>query len=497
MITEILSHSWRLVWAEKRLMLFPLVGFILALIIGCFSIVALGVDLADNFSDVDIENVDSWTEEDIDRLGETFSDATGSQWIMNLIQGLVAFFIQFATLTAVFRALARQPYAVGAVFGETWSRIGRIVVFGLLIAILAAVVGVITYLLSNIFPGALAALLSLALWVAYLVVTFFLQPIAVAEDTDPIPAVVRSWELGRRVLPTLIGGVILLIIFFIVYVIGIAITLSILLLILAAIARGLIVLWVLVAIVSFAVYGLSVPVMAAAFQAQLPARRRPAIPLQRRRRPTRWRIPLHPRIRSAASPLWSTTSTRMPSTTTEALSDGIEIFSEVFRMPRRNGPELSVQGMICHPHRLLTARPGRASAASSMAITLKSSPSSQLAPPISWAEKTSSKPQLLVPLVGGSSSLSSSPSSAASPLWSWESISVKRSENWKSLVATRTTTTTTNILPEEIIFSEVFADASATRWITNFNPGPAPPFFIPIRQLVTRESFLYQVYLAV
>ena len=269
MVTEILSNSWRLVWAEKRLMLFPLVGGILALIIGCFSIAALGVDLAENLSGFDFENVDSWAEEDIDRLGETFTDATSSQWIMNLIQGLVAFFIQFATLTAVFRALARQPYAVGAVLGETWSRIGRIIVFGLLIAILAAVVGVITVLLSNIFPSALAGLLSLALWVAYLVVTFFLQPIAVAEDTDPIPAVVRSWELGRSVFPSLIGGGILFIILMIAYAIGLGITMLILLLILAAIARGLIVLWVLAVIVAFAVYGLSVPVMAAAFQAQL------------------------------------------------------------------------------------------------------------------------------------------------------------------------------------------------------------------------------------
>ena len=269
MITEILSNSWRLVWAEKRLMLFPLIGGVLALIIGCFAIVALGVDLAENFGEVDFDKVDSWTEEDIDRLGETFSGATSSQWIMNLIQGLVAFFIQFATLTAVFRALARQPYAVGAVLGETWSRIGRIIVFGLLIAILAAVVGVITVLLSSIFPGALAALLSLALWVAYLVVSFFLQPIAVAEDTDPIPAVVRSWELGRRVLPSLIGGVILFVILMIAYAIGLGITLGILLLILAAIARALVVLWVLAVVVAFAVYVLSAQVMATAFQAQL------------------------------------------------------------------------------------------------------------------------------------------------------------------------------------------------------------------------------------
>ena len=270
MITEILSNSWRLVWAEKRLMLFPLIGGVLALIIGCFAIVALGVDLAENFSEVDFDNVDSWTEEDIDRLGETFSGATSSQWIMNLIQGLVAFFIQFATLTAVFRALARQPYAVGAVLGETWSRIGRIIVFGLLIAILAAVVGVITVLLSSIFPGALAALLSLALWVAYLVVSFFLQPIAVAEDTDPIPAVVRSWELGRSVLHNPDRRrVSCSFIFFIVYGIGLTITLGILLLILAAIARALVVLWVLVVIVAFAVYALSAQVMATAFQAQL------------------------------------------------------------------------------------------------------------------------------------------------------------------------------------------------------------------------------------
>lgn len=269
MITEILSNSWRLVWAEKRLMLIPLVGGIIALIIGCFAIVALGVELADNLSEFDFENADSWTQEDLDRLGDTISEASGSQWIMNLVQGIFVFFFQFATLTAVFRALAQQPYDVGAVLGETWSRLGRIIVFGLLIAILAAASAAITAILANIFPGALAGLLSLALWVAYFVATFFLLPIAVAEDTGPIPAVARSWELGRGVATTLIGGGILLFLFIIVYGIGLTITMSILLLVLIAIARGLVVLWVLAAIAAFVVYGLSVQVMAAAFQAQL------------------------------------------------------------------------------------------------------------------------------------------------------------------------------------------------------------------------------------
>ena len=267
MVSEILSNSWRLVWAEKRLMLIPLVGGIIALIIGCFAIVALGVNMADNFSD--FENIDTWTEEDINRLGETFTDAQSSQWIMNLVQGLIAFFFQFATLTAVFRAFARQPYAVGAVISETWSRIGRVVLFTLLIALLTAANAAITAILAAILPGSLAGLLSLALWVAYFVATFFLQPIAVAEDTGPIPAVTRSWELGRSVAPTLIGGGITLILLLIVYAIGLTITMGILFLILAAIARALIVLWVVAVVVAFLVYGLSAQVMVAAFQAQL------------------------------------------------------------------------------------------------------------------------------------------------------------------------------------------------------------------------------------
>ena len=267
MATEFISASWRLVWAEKRLMLIPLGGGIIALIIGFFAIAALGVDLADNFSD--FENIDTWTEEDFDRLGNTFTDAQSSQWIMNLIQGLIAFFFQFATLTAVFRAFARQPYAVGAIIGETWSRIGRVILFTLLIALLTAVNAAITAILAAILPGSLAGLLSLALWVAYFVATFFLQPIAVAEDTGPIPAVARSWQLGRSVAPNLIGGGILLILLLIVYAIGLTITMGILFLILAAIARILVVLWVVALVAAFLVYALSAQVMVAAFQAQL------------------------------------------------------------------------------------------------------------------------------------------------------------------------------------------------------------------------------------
>ena len=229
MATELISKSWRLVWVEKRLMLIPLVGGIIALIIGCFSIAVLGVELAENFSD--FEHIDSWTEEDFDRLGETFTDAQSSQWIMNLVQGLIAFFFQFATLTAVFRAFARQPYSARAAIGETWSRIGRVILFTLLVAVLTAANAAITAVLVAILPDSLAFLLSIALWVAYFVATFFLQPIAVAEATDPIPAVARSWLLGRSVAPTLIGGAILLFLLFIVYAIGLAIGMGILFLI--------------------------------------------------------------------------------------------------------------------------------------------------------------------------------------------------------------------------------------------------------------------------
>lgn len=268
MVAEIITRSWRLVWAERRLMLIPLIGGVIALIIGCFAIVALGVDIADDIGEFDFENIDTWSEADFDRLGNTISASLSSQWIINIIQGLVAFFFQFATLAAVFRALARQPYDVGAVLGETWSRIGRIVVFGLILVLLAAAITAITSILASIFPGALAGLLSLAIWVAYIVATFFLLPIAVVEDTAPIPAIARSWELGRSVAPTLIGSGILLILFFIAYGIGLAIGLGILMLILVALARALIGIWVLVMIVAFAVYALSAQVMAAAFLAQ-------------------------------------------------------------------------------------------------------------------------------------------------------------------------------------------------------------------------------------
>ena len=271
MVSEILSNSWRLVWAEKRLMLIPLVGGIIALIIGCFAIFALGITFSSTVTEIRSYNslTTTSTTEAEEIFKELFVDASTSGRIVNLVLGLITYFFQFATLTAVFRALARQPYAVGAVIGETWSRIGRVVLFTLLIALLAAVNTAITAILISILPGSLAALLSFALWVAYFVVTLFLQPIAVAEETGPIPAVARSWQLGRSVAPTLIGGGITLILLLVAYAIGLTITMGILFLILAAIARALIVLWVVAVVVAFLVYGLSTQVMVAAFQAQL------------------------------------------------------------------------------------------------------------------------------------------------------------------------------------------------------------------------------------
>ena len=150
MATELISKSWRLVCAEKRLMLIPLGGGIIALIIGGFATFALGVDNLVTISEY--EYIGFGQVEDYNRLGDVLTDDQSPQWIVYLVQGLVAFFFQFVTLSAVFRALANKPYAVGAAISETWSRIGRVVLFTLLIALLTTVNAAITAILASISP---------------------------------------------------------------------------------------------------------------------------------------------------------------------------------------------------------------------------------------------------------------------------------------------------------------------------------------------------------
>ena len=300
MVIDILAKSWRLVWAERRLMLIPLAGGILALILGCFALTALGLSLGDSIGDVTdavgnlVETASEAAEQEVAAEGEeaepvTLSEeeiaaafapieealenlvinATLTQWFFNVIQGFITFFIQFATLTAIFRVLANEPYAIGSTFGATFSRIGRVLLFALLTAVVTGVNTVVTSILASVLPGALAGLISLVLWVAFFVATFFLLPIAAAEETSPRAALARSWQLGRSVFPALIGGAISIVILFIAY--GIAITLGVGLLsfLLFSIARGLVVLGLVAAVIAFAVYILSGQVFAAAYQAQL------------------------------------------------------------------------------------------------------------------------------------------------------------------------------------------------------------------------------------
>ncbi len=275
MASKIVSASWELVWAEKRLLLIPLFGFIVAAIFGCFAIVTIGSDIL-NEAVPGLGNLSEWSElENLssEEIEDLFADVTinygFSQLVINFLQGLVTVFFQFATLTAVFQALAGKPYSLSSAIHATLNRLGRVLLFALSITILGAVVGVVVAALMDPLPGLPGVILSIAIWLAYGLVITLLLPVAVAEEGNLWESLARSWALGQSVVGTYFGGVILLVLLIIAYGFGLILGMGILLLLLLAIDTALVALWLLVLLVALAVFALSTQVMVAAFQALL------------------------------------------------------------------------------------------------------------------------------------------------------------------------------------------------------------------------------------
>ncbi len=262
MASELISKSWRLVWEEKQCMLILFYGAIIAFVIGGFAILVLGIGSLD---DLEITPVGFFGV----LAAAAFSSFDVSQVALNLLQGMVIFFFQFATLGAIFRFLAGEYVIAGDRIKETWSQLGRVVTFVVLLAVFTVAMGAVSVALWNFFPWLLAALAIFALWFAYIVAAFFLPPIAVAEDIGPIPAISRSYRLGRSVLRTLIGGILLLIVWLIFYGLVLMLGMGLLFVVLAALHPLLTLPWLVASLLTIVVYGLSSQVWVLSFQAQL------------------------------------------------------------------------------------------------------------------------------------------------------------------------------------------------------------------------------------
>ncbi|MCY4009955.1 MAG: hypothetical protein OXF22_09430 [Anaerolineaceae bacterium] len=269
MITEILANSWRLLWDEKRLMLFPLGAMITSALIGCCAVLLLGGLFMGNLGDLDLQNIDSWSGADFPLNETSFDETSPTQWLPNLLATFIFYFFYFATLSAVFRVLAGETYTVSGAYERAWSRLGRIFLFTLIHLLIPALGSAITFFSFVIFPDLLAVLLSFVIWLFTYALLYFMPTIAVAEETGPIAAIQRSWQLVRTIPGTVILATIALIACAILAAIGLAIGAGILFLILSAFARALIALWALALFVAIVGYFLCLWVFSTAFSAQL------------------------------------------------------------------------------------------------------------------------------------------------------------------------------------------------------------------------------------
>lgn len=262
---NIVSRSWRIALEEKRLMLIPFWGVIAILAIGCFIIVVAGAETLSQLAELSDQNAPH--EEITSMLDQTANDLTQGQWIGNILQGIFSLFFQFATLFAVFRVVANQHYSVGGAISAAWSRIGRIIIFGVMLAAIYGVTVVIGALLTAALslPG---ILLAVALFIVVTFPAFYLPTIMVAEEETGAPqALPRSWQLARVSWRALLAGFILLILLAIALIIGLVIVSALILLIAAAIHNIFLLLGGLIVGIIWVAYALFISVLSAVFDA--------------------------------------------------------------------------------------------------------------------------------------------------------------------------------------------------------------------------------------
>lgn len=203
---KLVKASWRVLQADKELMIFPLVAFFASfLVLITFAVPTVLAGVLDSFMTGGKLNIFSYV-------------------VAFLFYAAMYFVTIFSNTALVGAALIRLEGGDPTVqdgFRIAWSKISTI--FGY--TLIAATVGVVLRIISE-RSGTLGRLVVSLVGFVWSITTFLVVPVLVAEDVGPIDAVKRSGSLlrqtwGEQIAGNLSVGLIFGLIFFLALLVGI------------------------------------------------------------------------------------------------------------------------------------------------------------------------------------------------------------------------------------------------------------------------------------
>lgn len=203
---ELAKDSFRVLRSDKELLLFPLLSFVVLVIVSISFFVPFmavgGVTSAQN--------------------GQTNIASYVVAFLFYVVSYTVTFFFQTALVGAAMIRLDGGDPTLGDGFRIAFARLPKIIGY----AIIAATVGMILRFISE-RAGILGQIVGGVLGFAWTIATFLVVPVLVAENVGPIDAVKRSTALlkqtwGERIIGNVGIGLIFGLLMVVVVVVGIA-----------------------------------------------------------------------------------------------------------------------------------------------------------------------------------------------------------------------------------------------------------------------------------
>jgi hypothetical protein len=183
---ELAKSAWRVLIADKKLVLFPIISGIVSVIVILSFTVPIGV-LAANGMDITPQ---------VNEYGEVTEIPV---WYYPVLFGFyfvsyfVIIFFNSALVSCALMKFNGQEASLGDGFKAAGSRLPQILMW----ALVSATVGILLKAIEN-SNRRVGYFISAILGTAWTVMTFFVVPILVVEKTDPIKAVSRSIELLKK-----------------------------------------------------------------------------------------------------------------------------------------------------------------------------------------------------------------------------------------------------------------------------------------------------------
>jgi len=188
-------ESMRIVWRNKKLMIFPVISSIcLILVLGSFA----GGLWASGVADTLFED-DSATTADATASTAAESDASNevlyyvTLFAFYFLAYFIIVFFNMALIHCANHAFNGADFSLGTGISFSFSRLGAIISW----ALVAATVGLILRMIED-KSDKVAAFIAGILGMVWSLLTFFVVPVIAYENLGPIAAIKRSGELFKR-----------------------------------------------------------------------------------------------------------------------------------------------------------------------------------------------------------------------------------------------------------------------------------------------------------